>query len=107
MNLGGCRVLPPKQYHAVSRKSAALRNFSPLYVGYGSLATQAGEADARPLCPESGQRADISVVRLCQSGRPCAASKLKCDVLPLGVTQIAQSLPELPPKPFWIDIAND
>jgi hypothetical protein len=33
--------------------------------------------------------------------------ELKCDVLPLGVTQIAQSLPELPPKPFWIDIASD
>jgi hypothetical protein len=46
-----------------------------------------------------------------QFGKPVEASfsrsKLKSNVLPLDVPQIAQPLPKLPPKLFWIDIAND
>ena len=34
-------------------------------------------------------------------------SKLKSNVLPLDIPQIAQPLPKLPPKLFWVDIAND
>src|ERR1700730_13828922 len=34
-------------------------------------------------------------------------SKLKSNVLPLDIPQIAQPLPKLPPKLFRIDIAND
>jgi hypothetical protein len=37
---------------------------------------------------------------------PLRRSKLKSNVLPLDITQIAQSLPELPPKLFRADIAN-
>jgi hypothetical protein len=34
-------------------------------------------------------------------------SKLKSNVLPLDIPQIAQRLPKLPPKLSWIGIAND
>src|SRR6266576_112283 len=46
-----------------------------------------------------------------QFGKPVEVSlrrsKLKSNVLPLDITQIAQSLPELPPKLFRADIANN
>jgi hypothetical protein len=46
-----------------------------------------------------------------QLGKPVEMSlrrsKLKSNVLPLDMTQIAQSLPELPPEFFRADIANN
>ena len=46
-----------------------------------------------------------------QFGKPVEVSlrrsKLKSNVLPLDITQIAHSLPELPPKLFRTDIANN
>jgi len=46
-----------------------------------------------------------------QFGKPVevsfSRSKLKSNVLPLDIPQIAQPLPKLPPKLFWVDIAND
>jgi hypothetical protein len=46
-----------------------------------------------------------------QLGKPIEMSlrrsKLKSNVLPLDITQIAQSLPELPPKLFRTYIANN
>jgi len=38
---------------------------------------------------------------------PLCRSKLKSNVLPLDITQIAQPLPELPPKLSRTDIANN
>jgi hypothetical protein len=46
-----------------------------------------------------------------QFGKPVevsfSRSKLKSNVLPLDIPQIAQSLPEFPPKLFRTDIANN
>jgi hypothetical protein len=40
------------------QETAGLRDFSPLYVRFGSFATEAGKAHARPLRSESGQLAE-------------------------------------------------
>src|SRR6202022_2438306 len=72
----------------------------------------------RLLCCQSGGREpsddyiDIETDQLGgQLGKPVEMSlrrsKLKSNVLPLDITQIAQSLPELPPKLFRTDIANN
>src|ERR1700736_1823659 len=37
----------------------------------------------------------------------CPSADRNSNVLPLDIPQIAQPLPKLPPKLFWVDIAND
>jgi hypothetical protein len=70
------------------------------------------------LCRQSGGREpsddhiDFATDQLGrQFGKPVhlsfRRSKLKSNVLPLDIPQIAQRLPKLPPKLSWIGIAND
>jgi hypothetical protein len=77
-----------------------------------------GDFVRRLLCRQSGgceprdDYIDLETDQLGgQFGKPVevsfSRSKLKSNVLPLDIPQIAQPLPKLPPKLFRTDIAND
>ena len=101
----------------ISARSRKARD-QPGTNGISSLGHDDRDFERRLLCRQSGgceprdDYIDFETDQLGgQFGKPVevsfSGSKLKSNVLPLDITQIAQSLPELPPKLFRADIANN
>src|ERR1700730_10929961 len=106
------RAITRRAHGSISRISCTL---SPAISGLGH---DDRDFERRLLCRQSGgceprdDYIDFETDQLGgQFGKPVevsfSRSKLKSNVLPLDIPQIAQPLPKLPPKLFWVDIAND